>query len=210
MCESFPVAGVGAKMFAVPWHAMTFQMGEPSKADSRFFVFDVTKEQLDKAKGFDTSHWPNIADPQWASAASGRSEPARHEASGGERPTVAYETVFRASKIDGMNVRNDANEDLGNINEVMIDVTKGTLKYLVLSHGTLLSGGNKLFAVPLSQITLAHANDKTFVKFNVTNEQLKNAPGFEHNRWPNTADRDWWHGVDTYYERSARRDASRP
>ena len=203
------VAGIGGKMFAVPWQAMTFRMGEPNKADSRFFVFDVTKDQLDRAKGFDTSHWPNVADPQWATTGGRTHEQAKPDTSAaGERPNVAYETVFRASKIDGMDVRNDANEDLGNINEVMIDVTKGMVKYLVLSHGTAFTGGNKLFAVPLSQITLAHANDKTFVKFNVTNEQLKNAPGFDANRWPSTADSDWWRGVDTYYERTARRETT--
>jgi sporulation protein YlmC with PRC-barrel domain len=198
------VAGVGAKMFAVPWHAMTFQMGEPNKADSRFFVFDMTKDQLERAKGFDTSKWPNVADPHFATAAGSRSE-ARTETPG-ERPNVAFETVFRASKIDGMDVRNNANEDLGAISEIMIDVTKGHVKYLVLSHGTALTGGNKQFAVPLSHITLAHANNETFVKFNVTNEQLKNSPHFEGNNWPTNAN--WWRDVDTHYERTTRRETT--
>jgi sporulation protein YlmC with PRC-barrel domain len=199
------VAGVGAKMFAVPWQAMTFRLGEPNKTDSRFFVFDMTKEQLERAKGFDTSKWPNVADAQWASNASGSEEKARSETSG-ERPNVAFETVFRASKIDGLDVRNNANEDLGAISEVMIDVTKGQVKYLILSHGTILTGGNKQFAVPLSNITLAHANDETFVKFNVTNEQLKNAPGFASDKYP--TDANWWRDVDTHYERTVRRETT--
>jgi sporulation protein YlmC with PRC-barrel domain len=204
--QSGAVAGLGGKMHAVPWNAMTFRMGQPNDADARFFVFDATKEQLDQAKGFDTSHWPNIADAQWARTAGSTNQP-KTESAPGERPNVAYETVFRASKIDGMDVRNNANEDLGSIDEVMIDVTKGTVKYLILSHGTLLTGGNKLFAIPLSQITLAHANNETFVKFNVSQEQLANAPGFGSNRWPSTSDT-WWRDVDTHYERSARRDTT--
>jgi sporulation protein YlmC with PRC-barrel domain len=217
------VAGIGATMHAVPWNAMSFHMGQPNDVDARYFVFDVTKDQLDKAKGFDTSHWPNVADAHWAATVgkdAQRKEPADKVASdkaasdkvasdkaASERPNVAYETVFRASKIDGMDVRNHANEDLGAISEVMIDVTKGMVKYLVLSHGTVLTGGNKLFAVPLSQITLAHANDETFVKCNFTNEQLKNAPGFTSNSWPSTSDAKW-RDVDAYYERTVRRETT--
>lgn len=203
------VAGIGAKIFAVPWDAMTFKMGEPNKADARFFVFDVTKESLDQKQGFDTSHWPNTADTAWAkTSAASATKPATTTSTDGQRPTVAYETVFRASKISGMDVRNDANEDLGDTSEVMIDVTKGTLKYLVLSHGTILTGGNKLFSVPLSQVTLAHANDRTYFKFNVSQQALKDAPSFDSSRWPGYSDSNWWGGVDTYYERTARRETT--
>jgi sporulation protein YlmC with PRC-barrel domain len=204
------VAGVGGKLFAVPWDAMTFQMGEPNKADSRFFVFDVTKEQLDNAKGFDTSHWPNVGDAQWAKTAGKTKEHSTvKDVTTGERPTVVYETVFRASKIDGLDVQNDAKEDLGDLNDIMIDVTKGMVKYVILSHGTILTGGNRLFAVPLSQITLAHANDKTFVKFNVSEDALKNAPNFTSNSWPKASDK-MWTDVDSHYDRTARRESTRP
>ena len=205
------VAGFGGKMFAVPWHAMTFMMGEPNKADSRYFIFDVTKQQLEQSDGFDTAKWPNVADPKWASMVKkdhAKNEP-KTESADGTRPTVAYETVFRASKIKGLDVRNDANEDLGDVDEVVIDVTKGAVKYLVLSHGTLLTGGNKLFAVPLNAITLAHASDKSYILFNVSQDALKNAPGFDKNHWPNMGDPTWTRNVDTYYERTTRRTTTR-
>ena len=28
----------------------------------------MTKDQLDAAPGFDSSHWPNVADPKWAAS----------------------------------------------------------------------------------------------------------------------------------------------
>jgi sporulation protein YlmC with PRC-barrel domain len=199
------VAGFGGKLFAVPWQAMTFRMGEPNKADARFFVFDVTKEQLDRMPGFDSSHWPNVADSKWSAGIDKHFNVERNEQDGNERATVAYETVFRASKIKGLDVKNEANEDLGDVNEIVIDVTKGHVKYLVLSHGTILTGGNKLFAVPLSAITLAHANDKTFIRFNVSLDTLKNAPTFDANNWPKWSDPSWSRDVDTYFERTTRR-----
>jgi uncharacterized protein YrrD len=53
--------GVGNKLFAVPWSALTLD------ADRKCFVLDVQKERLETAPGFDKDHWPTMADPAWAS-----------------------------------------------------------------------------------------------------------------------------------------------
>jgi sporulation protein YlmC with PRC-barrel domain len=206
------VAGIGSKLFAVPFEKMTFVFGEPNKASSRHFVFEVSKDQLDKAPGFDSSHWPNVADPQWSASIDKHYNVERKEHVKGtdaNAPKVAYETVFRASKIKGMDVRNDRDENLGDVDEVVIDVTKAHVKYLALSFGSWFTGGNKLFAVPLSSFTLKHDNNKTFLVTHVSQDALRNAPGFDKNHWPNTADANWAKGIDTYYERTAQRPTTR-
>jgi sporulation protein YlmC with PRC-barrel domain len=209
------VAGIGSKLFAVPWQAMTFVLGEPNKPNSRHFVFDKTNDQLDNAPSFDSSHWPNVADPKWAESVDKhynvsrqdvkRQEEPSPKSTEGERQTVAYETVFRASKIKGMDVRNNANEHLGSIDEIVLDVTKGHVEYLALSFGSVFTGGNKLFAVPLSSCTLNHANDKTFITLHVSQDQLRNAPGFDKNNWPDMADPNWKKENDAFYQRTAQR-----
>ncbi len=200
------VAGIGSKLFAVPWQKMTFMFGEPNKANSRHFMFDVSKEQLENAPGFDSSHWPNVADSQWSTSVDKHFNFERKTTAGAtENQTVAYETVFRSSKIKGMEVRNDKNEHLGNIEDMVIEVGKGHVKYLALSYGSWFTGGNKLFAVPLSSFTLTHDNNKTFFNVHVSQDSLKNAPGFDKNNWPDTADPNWAKGIDSYYERSAQR-----
>ena len=203
-------AGVGGKLFAVPFGSMTFMFGEPNKANSRHFVFDVAKDQLDKAPGFDSSTWPNIADPKWGEAIDehyhfdrAAHTTAATPAHTGEGAKVRFETVFRASQIKGMDVRNDKNENLGDVDELVIDIAKGHVKYVALSYGSWFTGDHKLFAVPLSSLTLNHANDKTFFTARVSQESLKNAPGFTN--WPNTADPNWAKSIDTYYERTAAR-----
>jgi len=208
------IAGIGSKLFAVPWNAMTFVMGEPNKANSRHFVFEVNKDQLENSPGFDSSHWPNVADPKWAATidkhynVKRQEEPSPNTTEQG-RQAVAFETVFRASKIKGMDVRNDKNEHLGSIDELVIDVPKGHVKYLALSFGSVFTGGNKLFAVPLSACTLNHANDKTFIALHVSQEHLRNAPGFDKNNWPNTADPNWSKDIDAFYQRTAQRPTTR-
>jgi sporulation protein YlmC with PRC-barrel domain len=53
--------GIGDKLFAIPWSALTLD------ADRKCFVLDVDKEKLKNAPGFDKDHWPRMADPTWAS-----------------------------------------------------------------------------------------------------------------------------------------------
>ncbi len=53
--------GMGKKLFAIPWHALTLDAAE------KRFVINVSKERLESAPGFDKDHWPSMADPAWAS-----------------------------------------------------------------------------------------------------------------------------------------------
>ncbi|MEC5387869.1 PRC-barrel domain-containing protein [Uliginosibacterium sp. H3] len=54
--------GVGDKLFAIPWSALTLD------ADRKCFVLDAEKEQLEAAPGFDKDHWPAMADLSWATS----------------------------------------------------------------------------------------------------------------------------------------------
>jgi sporulation protein YlmC with PRC-barrel domain len=51
--------GLGDKLFAVPWDAMTVE------ADRERFVLDVPKEKLENAPGFDKDNWPETGDDEW-------------------------------------------------------------------------------------------------------------------------------------------------
>lgn len=52
--------GMGEKLFAVPWNALTLD------TEKKRFVLDVTKDRLKDAPGFDKDHWPDMADESWA------------------------------------------------------------------------------------------------------------------------------------------------
>ena len=59
--------------------------------------------------------------------------------------------------------------------------------------------GDKLFAVPWSQLTVDHQN-KCLV-LNVSKDRLKDAPGFDKDNWPNFADDAFASKLNTYYVR---------
>lgn len=52
--------GLGDKLFAIPWGALTLD------ANRKCFILDVDQEKLKAAPGFDKEHWPSMADPTWA------------------------------------------------------------------------------------------------------------------------------------------------
>ena len=112
-------------------------------------------------------------------------------------PDKGFRRVMGATTLAGDSVRNAAGEDLGKVKEIMIDIPTGRIAYAVLSFGGMLNMGNKLFAVPWSVLTLDE-DEKQFI-LNVDKEQLKQAPGFDKDHWPDMADTSWRNQIFNYY-----------
>jgi sporulation protein YlmC with PRC-barrel domain len=51
---------IGEKLFAVPWAALKLD------TVNKRFVLNVKKERFEKAPGFDSDNWPNMADQSWS------------------------------------------------------------------------------------------------------------------------------------------------
>jgi sporulation protein YlmC with PRC-barrel domain len=52
--------GMGDKLFAVPWKALTLD------TKNQRFTLNITKDALKNAPGLDKDHWPSMADSTWA------------------------------------------------------------------------------------------------------------------------------------------------
>src|SRR6266853_483621 len=96
-----------------------------------------------------------------------------------------YRRVLSGSTLAGDSVRNTAGEDLGKVDEIMIDIPTGRVAYAVLSFGGVLRMGNKLFAVPWSALTVDE-DEKCFI-LDVNQKTLESAPGFDKDNWPDMA-----------------------
>ena len=108
-----------------------------------------------------------------------------------------YRRVMSAGTLAGDRVRNSAGEDLGKLEEIMLDVPTGRVAYAVLSFGGFLGMGNKLFAIPWQALEL-NERDKEFI-LNVDKQRLENAPGFDKDNWPDMADPAFGKKIDDYY-----------
>lgn len=113
---------------------------------------------------------------------------------GHDRPEAR---VLSADTLQGELVVNTAQEELGEIEDIMIDVASGRVAYAVLSVGGFLGIGDKLFAIPWRALRW-DAEKKRFI-LDVSKERLEQAPGFDQDRWPSMADERWASTVHSYY-----------
>jgi sporulation protein YlmC with PRC-barrel domain len=105
--------------------------------------------------------------------------------------------LLSAATITGDEVCNLKDERLGTIEDIMLDIPTGRIRYAVLSSGGFLGIGDRLFAVPWSALKL-DAEEKRFI-LDVDVGRFKSAPGFNKHAWPNMADSGWKSSVESYY-----------
>ena len=106
-------------------------------------------------------------------------------------------TVLTAKTIMGDDVVNAAGEYIGDIKDLMLDVTKGTIAYAVLDFGGFLGVGGKYFAVPWRSFTVDEDNKNLVL--NVSKERLEQSPGFDKDNWPMSGDAEFYDSVNQYY-----------
>jgi sporulation protein YlmC with PRC-barrel domain len=105
--------------------------------------------------------------------------------------------VLSCSSVTGNRVRNTAGDDLGKVEEIMLDINSGRIAYAVLSFGGFMGMGNKLFAIPWNAFTLDRGEHEFIL--NVDKQVLESAPGFDKDNWPNMADPQWGSQIYSYY-----------
>jgi len=96
-----------------------------------------------------------------------------------------YPQVLSAANLIGNKIVSPAGEELGNLKDLMIDLDEGQVNYAVLSFGGFLGLGDKLFAIPWDALTINPENN-TFI-LDMNKDQLKDAPGFDKDHWPDEA-----------------------
>jgi len=111
--------------------------------------------------------------------------------------------VERASRVLGGKVTNPQGEDLGKIEEVVINPNTGSIQYAVLSFGGIMGLGDKLFALPwtlLKPTNIPEGRKDQHFLLNVDKAKLEKAPGFPKNNWPDISAPTWSQEIDRYYE----------
>lgn len=109
-------------------------------------------------------------------------------------PTVSR---LNAKLILGYEIRNPEGEDLGKVDNLMVNLQNGEVEYAVVEFGSFLGIGGKLFAVPFKELKL-DADNKIFI-LNHDKEYLKKSPGFDKDHWPDTNDHSYFDNVTMYY-----------
>ena len=113
--------------------------------------------------------------------------------------------TIRASQLIGQDLKNSKGENVGEINDLVIDAS-GKVRYAAVKYGGILGVGSKLFAVPFEAFHVRQDPDDPndpddyVLTLDVTKEQLDGAQGFEDDQWPNFADTKFTQELDRRYK----------
>jgi sporulation protein YlmC with PRC-barrel domain len=166
------VSGVGTKLYAIPWQAL--HVGPKGE-----ITVSATKAQFQEAASFSNDNWPTRGDARWLSTSSetagspatsstttsstmrsqtatGESEAEKPAASATGRTAMSNQDVQmrRVTHLTGMEVKNPENQDLGDIEEFVIDASNGHVEYDIIAFGGVAGMGEKYTAVPANAVRL--------------------------------------------------------
>ena len=102
-----------------------------------------------------------------------------------------------ASDLQDIDVVNAKNEDIGTVEDLVIDRRTGRVDYAILSMGGFLGMGEKRHAVPFQALQSDPKNDR-FV-LDTPKDRLEKAPAFDPNDRPDFADEEWSRSVNRHW-----------
>lgn len=106
--------------------------------------------------------------------------------------------AFMVDKIVGSKVLNMKGEDLGTVEDIVVDIDSGRILYAVLDFGGFLGIGGKLFPVPWH--SLAPLPSEGVFYLNISKEKVRNAPAYNKNDLPDMGDIHWGTKIAAFYE----------
>jgi sporulation protein YlmC with PRC-barrel domain len=112
-------------------------------------------------------------------------------------PESKHINAFRVDNIIGSGVINLEGKRIGTINDLVIDIDTGNIKYATLEFGGFMGFGDKLFAVPWQSLTAVPAEGIFII--DQSEKKLEKAPGFDKNNWPDINDKSWGAGIYEFY-----------
>lgn len=122
--------------------------------------------------------------------------------------------IHRASALIGLNVKNSADKQLGEIHDLAIDGKTGKIEYAAVSFGGFVGIGDKLFAVPWDSLQIKRVGDAEkdnwVAVMEVSEATLKNTRGFDKDNWPDMADERWRAENDRVFRTTEREDDTTP
>lgn len=98
--------------------------------------------------------------------------------------------MMLASNLLGREVVSTANENLGSVEDFLVDMTTGNIPFALISHGGFLGIAQDQAPIPLSAMSVNP--EQTALVLNVTQDQLQNFPDVDvSNDWPAGLEAGW-------------------
>lgn len=107
-----------------------------------------------------------------------------------------FANLIQVSEYNNVDLRNTAGEDLGEIEDALIDLREGHIQYVIVDVGGFLGIGERSIAVPFDQfqidVTVEGDAEEESVTLDADQERLENAPEIDRSvDWVPNVDVDW-------------------
>jgi len=212
------VFGIGSKLFAIPWSAIKvgadgkptanitkdtldqspgFKSDNwPSQADSRLggagmMGATTGRSSLDQT-GQSSTSGTRAQEPNTATSRSRtRGMAAAPGAESSRTASMAANMDIqnrRVSKLTGMSVKNPQNQDIGDVEDFVIDVPNGQVAYTIVSFGGFWAIGEKYAAVPAAAVDFQPRQG--FASINADRQALESV-AFDPGNWPDLTNREY-------------------
>lgn len=101
--------------------------------------------------------------------------------------------LSRASKIMGTDIENAAAENIGEIEDLVIERGTGRITHAVITSGGIAGIGAKKIAVPFGRLTYNTPDEKFLAS--ITEGEIESAPEFKAEEWSSVDQSSWMDGV---------------
>lgn len=105
--------------------------------------------------------------------------------------------ILSATSIAGTKVKNLDGNNIGEIQDLMIDFQTRNVVYAVLSFGGFMGIGDKYFAIPVEALNFDSKEERIIL--DVDKKRLENAPGFDKDNWPMEASPEFVQSIYEHY-----------
>ena len=113
-------------------------------------------------------------------------------------PTDRLSHLQKASKLMGTSVKNNQDEKLGKVENLLVDLSSGRIVAVVISSGGFIGIGDELSAVPPN--ALRFTSDRAALQLDASKEMLAASPHFKANEWPDFSQPDYAGGIYRAYK----------
>lgn len=111
-----------------------------------------------------------------------------------------YTGQLQVSEFQDYNLLNTEDEDIGEVEDLIIDLSQNMVTYAVVDVGGFLGIAENSIIIPWEQLTLETDGDDETFRINADIATLEGAPLFDNNDWTYPLDVDWDADFHPYWD----------
>jgi sporulation protein YlmC with PRC-barrel domain len=188
------ILGLGAEYHAVPPKAFSHETQNP-----KVLSLDTTKEKWDAAPKFKKDQLPNLnahreqLDKYFEPSNDAKAQVKIGEAKAevkvktpdilaeAKRDSAKGEALHLATDVIGNSVVTKANEDVGKVSDLLVDMRAPSIAFAIVATGTLLKPADTRYAIATKNLSFGAEKGKLVL--NADRTMLENAERFDPNEW---------------------------